>query len=190
MIRPPVPMTETPSNSHDGAASPRYPTQAIANESTGLCLPYRCSASGLMLGLAARTRFQVSTIASFLDVRQPSRHWPTPRRGLGLPISGRDFPARAADAEGTPRIAEGRDRQVVAAHQGVWDKRGMRLSVRYSLTPVPKIRLARRGANRQDPFILKAVLTISCIRCGVRAASHLVGTARSEMGHSLQIVAR
>src|SRR6267378_3170259 len=81
-------MTETPSNSHDGAASPRYPTQAIANESTGLCLKYRCSASGLCSALLPRTRFHVSTIASFLDGRPPykSNFYCHPGRAGGTPM--------------------------------------------------------------------------------------------------------
>src|SRR5258707_6242939 len=81
-------MTETPSNSHDDAASPRFPTQAIANEGTGLCLPSRCSASGLCSALLPRTRFHVSTIASFLDGRPPykSNFYCHPGRAGGTPM--------------------------------------------------------------------------------------------------------
>src|SRR5467141_56016 len=81
-------MTETPSNSHDGAASPRYPTQAIANESTGLCLPYRCSASGLCSALLPAPVLHVSTIASFLDGRPPykSNSYCHPGRAGGTPM--------------------------------------------------------------------------------------------------------
>jgi hypothetical protein len=81
-------MTETPSNSHDGTASPRYPTQAIADESAGLRLPYRCSASALCSALLPRTRFHVSTIASFLDARPPykSNFYCHPGRAGGTPM--------------------------------------------------------------------------------------------------------
>ena len=75
-----------------------------------------------------------------------SKPCPIPRSVSGSPISGWRFPTRAADAGGARRIPEGRDREMVADHQGGWHQNGVRLVV-----TAPICRISRFAKMKEGP---------------------------------------